>query len=642
MPLLSHRLNNSLRHELGLITPPARPQLQKQHYAGLMDTIRVDGANGLRFSARRKIGGGVGVVGSGYFSPGTGSPYGGQSDKSATYNAAVAATNSHTDSPYLRAANSSSAAHSLAADVSVGHPTVTATSSGAPPAAINPHKAVFTLDSRTSRILIVNHNACLLLGYTSRELCDMLFADLLTASRTQPAASNRSHVSALAEGQLNSVDGTMVLLSGKVVEMNTKHGQGRVAVSLWIRQIDADGVCLAVAEPVERRVAQLLIDRNGAILSGDAEALLLFQLDSVELFAGMDVQQLIPAIVLPDADSSQIAKHVRKQKATGRTADGVTFPLCLILAQQPEAQAAAASVSVVSVSTVESGDSGVSNNAGVFAVTVYVFQNFSGLVVMDERGMIESCNHHFSMLMFGYAQMKILGRHITDVIPNFGADMEYVPAAVEAVRSRNGTGSSMEEVEDDDDVLVDVDRRHDVEDDGDGYESDETETDPVYYENEAFVMSEGRADVPRLSTTTSTSTVYVQTGEEMLVKTRSEPVNIARDIDRETPVCRRAMCHERTGGHSLDNSYHSAAMHDVQRTPVNEMSVGATFGRAVVTPVTAAANQQHRAYQLSDISEALRAVETSVADANGTRDSIAAGNVMDSPKFNPQQNDAGE
>lgn len=51
-----------------------------------------------------------------------------------------------------------------------------------------------------------------MLGYSSKELCEIEFSDLLV-NRT------KSHVSALAEGQLNSEDGTLVLLSGKVREI---------------------------------------------------------------------------------------------------------------------------------------------------------------------------------------------------------------------------------------------------------------------------------------------------------------------------------------------------------------------------------------------------------------------------------------
>lgn len=193
-----------------------------------------------------------------------------------------------------------------------------------PNSSINPNKAVITIDSKTSSILIVNKKACDLLGYQSRELCDVKFSNLL-------ACKNKTHVSALAENQFNSEDGTMILLSGKVVEMIHKTGQ-TIPVSLWIRQIDGhESRCLAVAEPVERRVAQLTVDSKGNIISGDNEALMLFQLESLENFVSMNVSLLIPAIQLPKEPSDIIPKNIRKQRATGKTQDGVSFPLCLMV-----------------------------------------------------------------------------------------------------------------------------------------------------------------------------------------------------------------------------------------------------------------------------------------------------------------------
>lgn len=354
----------------------------------------VDGANGLRFSARKK----------GAFTPSSGSPFSG--------------------------AFVTSASESLLR---------------IPKTDINPNKAVFTIDSKTSRILIVNNNACQLLGYTPRELCDMQFATLLTNR------SNKNYASALAEGQLNSEDGTMVLLSGKVVEMNTKCAT-KVAVSLWIRQIDADGRCLAVAEPVERRVAQIYIDRNGSVVSGDAEALLLFQIETEDQLMGMQIQELIPAMQLPDVNSSAISKGVRKQKATGKTQDGISFPLCLMV-----------TAATLDTSAADSGDSGMSYSTASYTITIWVFQNISGLLVIDDTGSIELCNHHFSMLMFGYSQAKMSRLHITRLIPSFGEEFEYLGYS----RSRNITTSSL---------------------DDDNDESD-TETDPVYYEADQSIYA---------------------------------------------------------------------------------------------------------------------------------------------------------
>ncbi|XP_050094051.1 uncharacterized protein LOC126576789 [Anopheles aquasalis] len=338
-----------------------------------MDRVRVDGSNGVRFTAFRPKGGCYPHPHGGVASPYNGSSY-------------IASTSE-----------------------SIGR---------LPKSDINPNKAVFTIDSKTSQILIVNRNACELLGYNSRELCEMEFTSLLFNK-------NKMHVSALAEGQLNSEDGTVIILSGKVVELCTKYDKN-VAVSLWVRQIDTEGQrCLAVAEPVERRVAQLVVDKSGYIVSGDHEALMLFQLDAVEKFNGMDITLLIPAIQLPDADSSLIAKHIRKQKATGKTQDGVSFPLCLMIAHYE--------------SGTDTTDSGLSNpNALLYLVTIWVYTNLSGLLVIDENSIIESCNHHFSMLMFGFPQSKTIGEHISKLIPNIGQDSDCL------TRSRNATLSSLD------------------------------------------------------------------------------------------------------------------------------------------------------------------------------------------------------
>lgn len=362
-------LNTPLRFHR-VATPYAATTGKAKHQrSAFMDRVRVDGANGLRFTAFRP---------KGCLSHGVNSPYN---------NSYVASTSE-----------------------SIGR---------LPKSGINPNKAVFTIDSKTSQILIVNRNACDLLGYSSKELCEMQFANLLPNK-------NKMHVSALAEGQLNSEDGTVIILSGKVVELCTKSGEN-VAVSLWVRQIDSESRCLAVAEPVERRVAQLLVDKSGYIISGDYEALLLFQLDSIEKFNGMDVTLLIPAIQLPDADGSMIAKHIRKQKATGKTAEGVAFPLCLMISHHD--------------SGTDTTDSGLSNPNQLYVITIWVFTNISGLIVIDENSVIESCNHHFSMLMFGYPQNKIIGEHITKLLPNFGQECDYLGFMN---RSRNATLSSLD------------------------------------------------------------------------------------------------------------------------------------------------------------------------------------------------------
>jgi PAS domain containing serine/threonine kinase len=125
---------------------------------------------------------------------------------------------------------------------------------------------------------------------------------------------------------------------------------------------------------------------------------MLFSYESLDKFVGMDVTLLIPAIQLPNDQigDHMIAKHIRKQRATGRTQDGVSFPLCLMISAEED------------------------NNS--YLITIWVYSTMCGLVVIDENSIVESCNHHFSTLMFGYAQSRILGQNIFKLIPNFGQE----------------------------------------------------------------------------------------------------------------------------------------------------------------------------------------------------------------------------
>ncbi|XP_033251438.1 PAS domain-containing serine/threonine-protein kinase-like [Drosophila miranda] len=262
---------------------------------------------------------------------------------------------------------------------------------------INPNKAIFTIDSNNGQILIVNNKACHLLGYTSQELRNKSFFDLLNCK-------TESHISSLAEMQIDVDEGRVLLLSGKVIEMKTKQST-KILVSLWIRQIDNEGRNIAVAEPVQRHICQIGIDRLGAITMADAATATIFLYYSTEDVVGVNITTLIPFIKLPDPDSREISKNLRKQRATGRTTDNVKFPLCLLITT-PE---------VIGSSTTHSCNT-------CFNITVWVFQNLSGLIVVDEIGNIQTCNQPFSMLMFGYGQEKITKMHISSILPNFGKD----------------------------------------------------------------------------------------------------------------------------------------------------------------------------------------------------------------------------
>ncbi|CAK1601725.1 unnamed protein product [Parnassius mnemosyne] len=283
---------------------------------------------------------------------------------------------------------------------------------------INPSKAVFTIEPSTFKILIVNNKACSLLGYSSGELCGLRFSDLLRNRNCKTFSLHEQEDGDASE------DGTIVLLSGKVVELLTKDGTS-VQVSLWIRQLDNDGPCLVVAEPVSCKNVVLTVDaETGIIVSCDGgDAALLFQADSADKLIGLPIASLIPSIQLPTYDAP-IPKNISKQKATGRTLDGGSFPLCLWIAKS---------------TNVESSPwSGIKSNRerSVFIVNVRVTFNVSGLLVVDETGIITACNQHFAMLTFGKSLTDVIGHHINDVIPNFCRESDMVKVSD---RNRNMT-----------------------------------------------------------------------------------------------------------------------------------------------------------------------------------------------------------
>ncbi|XP_050342738.1 PAS domain-containing serine/threonine-protein kinase [Nymphalis io] len=273
---------------------------------------------------------------------------------------------------------------------------------------INPSKAVFTIEPNSSKILIVNNKACSLLGYSSGELCDLRFTDLL---RKRSSKTFKLHDAGDAD---ISEDGTIILLSGKVVELVSKVG-GSVQVSLWIRQLDNDGPCLVVAEPVICKNVVLTIDaETGIILSCDGDdAAMLFQADSSEKLIGLPIASLIPSIQIPAYDAP-MPKNISKQKVTGRTLDGGSFPLCLWISKLNTVESATWS----SLKTTKENH--------VFIVNVRVTYNVSGLLVVDENGIITACNQHFSMLTFGKAHSEVIGHHIENVIQNFCRESDLV------------------------------------------------------------------------------------------------------------------------------------------------------------------------------------------------------------------------
>ncbi|KOB77091.1 Uncharacterized protein OBRU01_04144 [Operophtera brumata] len=127
------------------------------------------------------------------------------------------------------------------------------------------------------------------------------------------------------------------------------------------------------------------------------EAGALFGAESSDKLVGLPVASLIPSIRLPS--DATISRTVSKQKATGRTLDGGCFPLCLWISK-PDM-----------VETPSWHKKNIKDNIkdkALLAINVRVTYNVSGLLVVDESGIITACNHHFAMLTFGKPHSEVV------------------------------------------------------------------------------------------------------------------------------------------------------------------------------------------------------------------------------------------
>ena len=45
-----------------------------------------------------------------------------------------------------------------------------------------------------------------------------------------------------------------------------------------------------------------------------------------------------------------------------------------------------------------------------YKALVSVFSSISGLVTVDQEGIIKNCNHNFSLMLFGYSEKDLVGK----------------------------------------------------------------------------------------------------------------------------------------------------------------------------------------------------------------------------------------
>ncbi|XP_061097057.1 PAS domain-containing serine/threonine-protein kinase isoform X1 [Conger conger] len=310
-----------------------------------------------------------------------------------------------------------------------------------PPAIPGPSKAILTVDSNTMEILVANDQACKLFECNSNDLVGLKLSGFLKKT-------SQIMEEALGE-EIIEDDGSMTIVSGKVVEAVRKSGT-EVPVSVWTRRLTPEGRrCLVVMERVERITACVSFLQDGRILSCDPTFAHLHGHQSADEVAGLSVRELIPSLCLPPHQRT-LPKTLRIQRVSGTSKDGTTFPLCIKLKAavdcgkswlkdqsggvKPErAEVAPVSSSLCKSATLSHPEDSPQKSPGcpedschpspstglVFSGTIWVFTALSGLLTLDHTGSVRSITDGFAAVHFGYKKSELQGKNVTFLMPGF-------------------------------------------------------------------------------------------------------------------------------------------------------------------------------------------------------------------------------
>ncbi|XP_026550713.1 PAS domain-containing serine/threonine-protein kinase [Notechis scutatus] len=294
----------------------------------------------------------------------------------------------------------------------------------------NPNKAIFTVDIRTTEILVANDKACKILGYSSEEMIGRKLSEMISKS-------NWDIVEALKEGYTDLEEHGPVI-PGTVVDAISQNNE-KIPVTIWTRKIKGhcSQYCVVVLEPVERLSASVSFKSNGEITSCDPLFAHLHGYSSSEDVVGHYIKDFIPSIQLP-APGKKIPKNIKIQRSVGRAREGTTFPLSLKLKVSPRVD------EVISVSddSPPAMDVEVLENSTslpmdcCFCATIWVFTTISGLVTVQADGTIYGINNTFSLMLFGYEKKELLGKNITFLIPGFYKNMDKTDSSLQLPQSR--------------------------------------------------------------------------------------------------------------------------------------------------------------------------------------------------------------
>ncbi|KAM3865941.1 PAS domain-containing serine/threonine-protein kinase [Diretmus argenteus] len=324
------------------------------------------------------------------------------------------------------------------------------------PSALSPNKVILTVDHTTREILSANEQACKLFECSTNELIGKKLSCVL--KKTSQILEE-----ALAEEYLQ-VDGTVAVVSGKVVDAVTVSGEVPVSVCTYRQSQNGEQHWLVMMEKVERVSAFLCFTQDGNILSCDLVFANLHGYHQTEDLTGVSVMELIPSLQIP-LHSHAFPKKQRVQRVCGQSRGGASVPLCIklegeVVCGKPQLQGNGTGCTYT-IDSLEGSDTQQKqqrsllpssvcrpaaasqpehcephgkelssevkefasvlspSSALVYSGTVWVFAPLSGLLLLHPDGLIHSIHNHLALSLFGYSKDELVGKSVTFLMPGF-------------------------------------------------------------------------------------------------------------------------------------------------------------------------------------------------------------------------------
>ncbi|KAL6104485.1 pask [Pungitius sinensis] len=331
------------------------------------------------------------------------------------------------------------------------------------PSTLNPNKASLTIYHKTREIVSANEQACKLLECTADELIGKKLLSIL--KKTSQVLEEA------LEEDIPLKDGTVVAVSGKVMDVLTSSGE--LTVSVYTQKCSQNEEhWLVMMEVVERVSAFLSFTQDGSILTCDLAFTHLHGYQHPDELKGVSVKELIPSLQIP-LHSNALPKMLRIQRVCGKSRGGASVPLCVKLKgavvcggtqHQNSGTSCTWPTGSLEQSDAEENQEGCRPNSSVrksngfkpdeqgpgvkggsivlsprpdleYSGTVWVFAPLSGLLLLRPDGSICHIHNRLALSLFGYNQDELLRKSVTFLMPGFYGWMSDSQAEVDKSRA---------------------------------------------------------------------------------------------------------------------------------------------------------------------------------------------------------------